>query len=340
MINQLDLFSAATKPPLVVCLGLGRDSTAVLVGLHQRGIVPTAILFADVGAEREATYQCLDIINPWLASIGFPQVTVVRYQPSNYKHWPHYFNIEENCLTNVTLPAIAYGGHSCSMKWKISPMMKWIEQQPWAIEAWRSGLKVIKAIGFEDSPHEHRRAQRGCNTFALDPKESSKCNLWFPLQEWKWNLERCKQEIAAAGLPVPPKSSCYFCTAMKPWEVDELSDNQKRRIVIIEARVAQRNLDYAKEKGWPKGVGVPLTEGLWRRRVKGMRGATPKPGSMTEYIKEKGYLSAEDIEALQELTPTEPIAKADFKHANWQEWIADIIERAKVLASERQKIAA
>ena len=48
--------------PLVVAYGLGVDSTAMLVGYHQRGIRPDLIIFSDVGAEREATYDYLPII--------------------------------------------------------------------------------------------------------------------------------------------------------------------------------------------------------------------------------------------------------------------------------------
>lgn len=48
--------------PLVVCYGMSRDSTALLVGLQQRGIRPDAILFAGVGVERQATYDFLPII--------------------------------------------------------------------------------------------------------------------------------------------------------------------------------------------------------------------------------------------------------------------------------------
>lgn len=38
----------AAKTPLVVAYGMGVDSTALLVGLHQRGLRPDLILFADV----------------------------------------------------------------------------------------------------------------------------------------------------------------------------------------------------------------------------------------------------------------------------------------------------
>ena len=330
---------APAKQPLVVCYGAGRDSTAVLIGLHQRGIRPDAILFADVGAERQTTYDYLPIINAWLRSVGFPEVTVVRYQPKDFKHFPKYTTLAENCLTNVTLPSIAYGASSCSSKWKIRPQNLFLARWEAAKIAWANGLKVRKAIGFEDSPHELRRAEKGCATFAIHADELDKCELWFPLQEWHWNLEWCIGEIAAAGLPVPTKSSCYMCTAMKPWEVLELAEvdpDKLRRIVILEARTRDRHLKHAEKKGWPKGIGVPLTAGLWRQTVKGCRGATPRPGSMTQFIRERGLLPAAEIDALIAATPQCHFSAEDFAAqgiTGWQEWIARVCERAQQAAA-------
>lgn len=56
--------------PLVVCYGMGRDSTAMLVGFKQRKIRPDLILFADVGAEREGTYAYLPVINQFEILFG------------------------------------------------------------------------------------------------------------------------------------------------------------------------------------------------------------------------------------------------------------------------------
>jgi len=350
---------------LTVAYGMGRDSTGVLVGLQQKGIRPDLIIFADVGAERQPTYDYLPVINAWLRSVGFPEVTVVRYEPSNFKHWPHYHTIEENILTNVSLPSIAYGGHSCSSKWKITPQLKYVAKWQPAIDAWARGEKVIKAVGFEDSPHEHQRAERGCSTFAVSDIESSKYDLWFPLQEWGWNLARCIEEITKAGLPVPPKSSCYFCTAMKPWEVDELAriDPEKlRRIVIVEARTHDRHVQYVIEKRaellrlladpmLPLAErdsagnalkrlppdGTPATEGIWRKRVKGMRGATPRPGSMTEYIREQGLLLSAEIDALIAATPTCYFTVEDFAREGlqgWKDWIVRVIEKAQAAVAK------
>jgi hypothetical protein len=63
--------------------------------------------------------------------------------------------------------------------------------------------------------------------------------------------EDCTQLIAAEGLEVPLKSSCTFCSAMKPWEILELDTPALVEIVILEAN-AQPNLTSIK--------------GLWRKK--------------------------------------------------------------------------
>ena len=67
--------------PIVVAYGMGVDSTAMLVGLHQRGIRPDLILFADTGGEKPDTYLYAPIIRQWLRDVDFPQFEVVRYKP-------------------------------------------------------------------------------------------------------------------------------------------------------------------------------------------------------------------------------------------------------------------
>jgi len=67
--------------PVVVAYGMGVDSTAMLVGLHQRGIRPDLILFADTGGEKPDKYLYAPIIRQWLrgSDVDFPQFDVVRY---------------------------------------------------------------------------------------------------------------------------------------------------------------------------------------------------------------------------------------------------------------------
>lgn len=344
ILKQLDLFSGVaiatqirrlTAPPanpkeqpLVACWGVGQDSSGMIIGMIRRGIIPKLVMFAGVGSERHGTYAFRPLFDDWLEANGAPRSTEVIYQPKKYKHWPPYYSLLENCLTNVTLPSLAYGGHTCSQKWKIAPINKYIATLEWAQDYWASGGRIRKAIGFDDSPHEHKRAERGCNTFAVKFDEAKKYEMWYPLQEWGWTREDCVKAIEKEGLPVPPKSSCFFCPAMKPHEVDTLQGDELKIIVVIEARTRLRHLGTAEKRGWPRGKGVPLIEGLWRRAVKGMRGATPRPGSMTQYIREKGMLPAATIDRIIERTPTQPLSQADFERLgfrDWKHWLEDII---------------
>ena len=65
--------------PIIVAYGAGTNSTALLVGLHERGIRPDLICFADTGGERPETYAYLDVLDEWLKKVGFPLLVRVRY---------------------------------------------------------------------------------------------------------------------------------------------------------------------------------------------------------------------------------------------------------------------
>lgn len=269
----------AAGAPLVLAYGLGVDSTAVLVGLHQRGIRPDAILFADTGSEHPSTYSYLPVINCWLRSVGFPEVTVVRYVPKRFKFAP-YSTLEGNCLSNSTLPSLAFGRKSCSLKWKRAPQDKWTAKWAPARSAWAKGLPLIKMLGYDAGPAD---SKRGWNV-----TDEEKYTYWYPLRDWGWDRAECQRQIAAADLPVPRKSSCFFCPAMKEHEVLDLVENWPEladRIVEIERRAAP---------------GLRTVQGLWRRATK------TRPGSMSEFI-----AAARAKRALPVLQPTLSAACAE-----------------------------
>jgi hypothetical protein len=290
-MKQTSLFDGPVRlPPLVVAYGVGVDSTAMLVGLHQRGQRPDAILFADVGGEKQETYDYLPIINAWLESVGFPTVTVVRYQAQNFKNYPPYVTLEQNCLTNGTLPSEAFGFGSCSQKWKAAPQKKWLQAWAPAVLTWAQGDKVRRAIGFDNSCSDQARRYRA------ETIVDERFEYWYPLQEWGWDREECKRQIAAAGLPVPAKSSCFFCPNMTPAEVSALPADNLRRIVLIESRAKPR---------------LEKIQGLWRNGVKGVRDPSKaRPGRMTDYIRDKGLLPAEEIASIEAGAPQELLNRA------------------------------
>src|SRR5687767_7702431 len=144
MLSKRMLARPYPDAPLAVAYGLGVDSTAMLIEFVNRGIKPDLILFADTGGEKPETYQYLDVIQPYLRKVGFPEVTVVRYRPTRAV----YDTLEAQCLHTGTLPSLAYGGKSCSLKYKRSPQDRLILARYPPHEFIQKGRRVVRAIGF------------------------------------------------------------------------------------------------------------------------------------------------------------------------------------------------
>ncbi|WP_262267010.1 hypothetical protein [Microvirga yunnanensis] len=290
---QLDFFEDA-ESPVMAAAGLGVDSVAMLIHMVENGERVDVALFADTGSERPQTYEYLPIFKAWLEERGVP-FHVVRYEPKNFKNYPPYRTLEANLLVNGTLPSKTFGYGSCSQKWKIAPQERWTESWEPARRCWAAGGKVIKLIGYDCSPADQKRYKdrEGYD----DPKYLYR----YPLRELGWKREDCIERIKQAGLPVPIKSACFFCPVTKAHELHDLEKSLLRRIVLIEARAKPR---------------LTTVQGLWRTPVKGCRGATPRPGSMTEYILEKGLLPEEEVRMIAEKTPQQLIS--------WQESVGGI----------------
>jgi 3'-phosphoadenosine 5'-phosphosulfate sulfotransferase (PAPS reductase)/FAD synthetase len=250
--------------PFCVAYGMGVDSTAMLVELVRRVRAgeawarPDVITFADTGGELPETYAYESAIQAYLAAAGFPPVVVVRNVPKRFKYAP-YSTLEGNCLVNKTLPSLAFGRKACSLKWKRAPQDKYRASVPMIQAAWKAGLRAVLAIGYDAGPKDIRRSELA---------DDKRYDYVYPLREWGWDRARCEAEIAAEGLPVPPKSACFFCPARKPEELVEIVNKHPDladRIIQIETVAKPNNRKV---------------EGLWRRKTK------TRPGSMTEFIEQ------------------------------------------------------
>ncbi|WP_409529949.1 hypothetical protein [Sphingobium yanoikuyae] len=279
-----------TRPPVIAAWGAGVDSTAMIIELAERGEPIDMVLFADPGSEKNQTYAFIPLFRTWMEERGIAS-EIVRYQPRNFKHWPPYATIAENMLSNATLPSVVFGGGSCSQKWKVAPQEAWTAGWEPARRCWDEGGRVTKLIGYDASARDTQRYRHAL--VCEDPRYHYR----YPLREWGWDRERCAARIAAAGLPVPPKSSCFFCGAMKPDEVMDLSIDELRVIVLMEARARPR---------------LRNVQGLWRKPVLGCRGAIPRPGSITEFIRERGLLPPSEIDQIMDIAPD---ALLDFQAA-------------------------
>lgn len=103
----------AEAPPVVVAYGAGVDSTALIIERHARG-EPIDMALRAIMPEKPETLEHIQLFERWMDAHDIPHATV-SYAPRRFKHWPPYYDLLENCLTNGTLPSIAFGRHSCSL---------------------------------------------------------------------------------------------------------------------------------------------------------------------------------------------------------------------------------
>lgn len=261
-----------TSRPVIVSYGIGVDSTGLLVEMKNRGIRPDVILYADTGCDKLETYQYKRIIDEWLKRVGFPPITVVRYKPKNPENG-RYSTLFGNCIRNKTLPGISFGYKSCSMKWKGQPMDAWVKRE-YYFEI-KMGRKPQRLIGYDNGPKDRKR----CG--GVSEKNSPENDWLYPLIEWGIDRARCEEIIKAEGLPVPPKSACWFCGVT---QVEELHDMYFSQLA--------HHRRYIRLALWMEDNARPflrVIKGLWGRGVKGTRNpALRRPGSWREYLEEIG----------------------------------------------------
>ena len=192
---------------IVVSYGGGTNSTAMLIGMHERGEIPHLILFADTGGEKPHTYLHIGEMNLWLLERGFPDIRYVQ----RVSQTGAVRSLEKDCLDGKMLPSIAYGFKACSEKHKRRPQDRYVNHWGGARLAWEAGLKVQKLIGYDAD--EERRAR-----IVNDEKYAYR----YPLIEWGWGRHECMEAIKRAGLPQPGKSACFFCPSSRKEEILDL----------------------------------------------------------------------------------------------------------------------
>ncbi|OHV80305.1 hypothetical protein [Ensifer sp. LCM 4579] len=206
---------------LAVSFGSGVDSTAMLVALRLAGLRPDVITFADTGAEKPETLAHLERMNAILIEWGWPPIVVCRKVPLASTG---YTDLYGNCIANETLPSLAFGMKSCSIKWKQKPQDQALkgsrsgpnaaEPHPVWVEAQRTGRRIVKLIGYDCGRADIRRSHKLASADA-------DFDYVYPLQILGWTRADCVRaitEVLGADL-VPIKSACFFCPASKQWEL-------------------------------------------------------------------------------------------------------------------------
>lgn len=192
------------QPLRIISYGGGVQSTALVILAAQGRLGKIdAALFANVGddSEHPATLDYVrNIAKPWAAEHGVSVIELARTMRdgSTRTLWQE---ITKEGSRSIKIPVRmsdtgAPGNRSCTHDYKIAVVAKWLKQHG-ATNA--NPAEVMIGI----STDEYHRA----NNKKTLPYEIAT----YPLLDFKLDRTACADIIRQAGLPVPPKSSCFFC---------------------------------------------------------------------------------------------------------------------------------
>lgn len=250
---------------LTVSYGAGVQSTALLV-LAATGHIPhRTFLFANVGddSEHPATLR-------YFREVAFDYATAHGIEMHELHRIPKRGRSKGQVETlrgqlmredsrSLPIPVRmsngAPGTRSCTADFKIRVVSRWLREHgataenPARVAIGISVDEIERATSRREEPHEvveyplltleHRLAPRGATR------------------------EDCKRIIAAAGLPIPPKSSCYFCPFHRPAVFGDMARNEPELFadcVLIEDTLNERRDRLGKDHVYLTRFGRPLRD--------------------------------------------------------------------------------
>lgn len=177
-----------------ISYGGGTQSTALLVLAAQGEIDFPLALMADVGADSEnpdtITYVH-DVAMPYAEANGIELAIVQRRRRTGEPVTLLADLMRPTRSINIPMRMAngAPGNRNCTVEFKIKPIAKELKRRGATDEN-----PAVIALGISVDEYQRMRSG-GC----------------YPLIERRIDRAGCEQIIRRAGLPVPPKSSCYFC---------------------------------------------------------------------------------------------------------------------------------
>lgn len=183
--------------------GGGVQSTAALVLAAQGRIDFPTFLFSNVGddSEHPDTLRYVNEIAKPFAAANSIELIELRHIRRDGEEETLYRKLTRPHSRSTGIPIYlegsgAPGRRSCTSDFKIRRIGKWLRQNG-------ATADNPAIVGLGISMDEWQRAHRGEDA----PYE----RRTYPLLDLRLTRQDCMNIISRAGLPVPPKSSCWFC---------------------------------------------------------------------------------------------------------------------------------
>lgn len=248
----------------VVSFGGGVQSTALLVLAAQDRIPHRTFLFANVGddSEHPRTLAYLkDVSVPFAAEYGLALHQLQKTFRDGTVDTLHHRLTKPGSLA-IGIPVRMSNGmpgkRACTVDFKIKVIGKWLKAHGASDDN-----PATVAIGF--STDEVMR----CKGF--NPKNPYEVPE-YPLIQLGYSRQDCLRIISDAGLPQPPKSSCYFCPFHAPTEWERMAREEPDLIeksIALEERMNAPRLERGKPPVWLTKFNRPLKEVIANRLAQG-----------------------------------------------------------------------
>lgn len=238
-------------PPRLFSFGGGVQSVACLVLAAQGKIDFKTFVFANVGdnSENPETIQYLnEVVLPYAEKHGIEVIEVQRVSRDGRKMdiYDRLLETKRSIDIPVRMSNGAPGRRSCTIEFKIKPVAKYHKK----LGATKDNPGVL-GIGISMDEFQRMRSKSSVEWQVLE----------YPLIDLKLDRSACKQLIADAGLPVPPKSSCWFCPYHTLGSWRQLQANNPalyNKAVELEELINKRRESLGKDPVWFSSRAVPL----------------------------------------------------------------------------------
>lgn len=239
-----------------ISYGGGVQSTALVVLATQERIHFDVALFANVGddSEHPATLDYVrNVAIPWAAERGFPIHELQRVKRDGSAETLMGRLTREGSRSlpiPVRMSNGAPGSRSCTADFKIAVVGKWLKAHGASADD-----PALVAIGISTD-----EIQRVGNK-KVAPYEQPV----YPLIDLGYDRSACMGIIQAAGLPVPPKSSCYFCPFHRPAMWSEMRRDEPElfeKSADLEDLLNERRKMLGKDPVYLTRFNMPLREAI------------------------------------------------------------------------------
>ena len=241
----------------VISYGGGVQSTAMLVlaATGRLGYDIDAALFANVGddSEHPKTLQYVrNIAMPWAQDKGVPVHELHRVmRDGTTRTLMEDLHMDSRTINiPVRMDNGAPGNRNCTATFKIKVVGKWLKTNGATEDS-----PATVCIGISTD-----QIQRVSNKRAM-PYERPV----YPLIDLSLDRSACQEIISDAGLPVPPKSSCFFCPFHRPQMWSEMRRDEPElffKAADLEATLNKRRENIGKDAVYLTRFGKPLVDAI------------------------------------------------------------------------------